>query len=103
MTPGLRKHKSATARIAVPMGLPEEMRDQIRELIDVHSENQRKGHASALLRNLCKEADADWLTLLVQVYAYDDGMSSEQLRKWYAKFGFVLVQEDPMLMARSPQ
>lgn len=105
MTPGLRKLKSASLRVAVPMGLPSEMRPHIRELIDVRATNPRKGHASALLGKICKEADRDHWTLIVQVKAFDDsGLTDEQLQKFYSKFSFTMIQTEPVvLMARSPQ
>lgn len=104
MNLGLRRLKSASLRVAVPMGLPPEMRPHIRELLDVRATNQRKGHASALLNKVCKEADEDWFTLLVQVKAFDDGLSPEQLSKFYEKFHFETVQTEPeILMTRSPR
>lgn len=103
MTPGLRNHKSASLRVIDPVGLPVDMRDQVRELIDVRALNPRKGHASALMKNVCKEADIEWLTLLVRVKAFDDGLSDEQLQKFYGKFGFEKIQDEPCLMSRSPR
>lgn len=103
MTPGLRTFKSASLRVAIAEALPKEMRDQTRELLSVQSGNPRKGQASKLMWAVCKEADAWWLTLLVNVKSFDDGMSDEQLRKWYARFGFEVIQDDPCLMSRSPR
>lgn len=104
MSPGMRVHKSASLRVAIPMGLPEDMHDQVREIIDVQSRNQRKGFATKLLRNVCTEADVEALTLLVQVQGFADGMSNDQLCKWYSRFGFVKFQDEPcVLMARSPR
>ena len=79
------------------------MRGEIREILSVQSGNPRKGQASALMAKVCKEADKEWMTLMVQVYAFDDGMSDEQLRKWYERFGFEKVQDGPCLMVRSPR
>ena len=104
MNPGIRKLKSASLRVARPVGLPHEMQEQIRELIDMHSANQRKGHATALLKAVCKEADTEWLTLMVQVQPFDDGMDMDKLKRWYERLGFVEVQSQPViLMARSPR
>jgi hypothetical protein len=102
MTPGIRQHKAASCRVAVPMGLPEDMRDATRELVGVQSGNPRKGHAKALLRAICSEADADWVTLLLHVEPFNDGMDIDRLKKFYAGCGFVEIQKDPCLMARSP-
>ena len=103
MTPGLRTHKAASLRVAIAEGLPSEMWNVTREILDVHSTNPRKGHATALLHEVCVEADNWWMTLIVQVRPFDDGMTLEQLARWYSRFGFNVVQESPCLMARSPQ
>jgi hypothetical protein len=104
MTPGLRVHRQASLRVAVAEGLPEDMREQTREILSVQSTNPRKGHATALMHTVCAEADRHWITLLVNVHAFDDGMSDEQLMRWYGKFGFSKIQDEPcVLMARAPE
>lgn len=103
MTPGRRTHKAASCRVAVAMGLPEDMREQTREIVGVQSTNPRKGHATALMHTVCAEADREWMTLLIHVEPFSDGMTEEQLLRWYGRFGFVKIQDDPILMARSPQ
>lgn len=103
MTPGLRKLKSASLRVAVPMGLPSEMRPHIRELLDVRATNPRRGHATALLGKVCKEADEEWFTIMVQVKPFADGLTLDQLLKFYGRFDFVKIQDEPCLMARSPR
>lgn len=111
MTPGPRRFKSASLRIAIPLGIEGDddadtanMREGIRELIDLQSGNPRKGHATSLLHNVCTEADVELKVLMLQVAAYDDGMGNEQLQKWYAKHGFDVIQESPvLLMARQPK
>ncbi|MFA7279597.1 MAG: GNAT family N-acetyltransferase [Sterolibacterium sp.] len=101
MTPGLREHKQASLRLAVPTGLPEDMRSGIREVLDVASTNPRKGHATALMHEVCAEADKHGCVLLLTPRAFSEGMSTEQLSKWYARFGFEVVQTEPeTLMAR---
>ena len=104
MTPGPRYHKQASLRIAIPTSLPEEMRDHVREIIDVRSEDRRKGYARALMHSICAEADREWKTLFLHVEPFDDGaMSAEKLELFYQKFGFRLIQQRPMLMARDPE
>ena len=102
MTPGLRSLNSASVRVASADGFPEEIRELSRELLDLRSTDQRKGDASALLKQVCAEADAWWITLIVVARKYDDGMDDSQLLKWYEKFGFTLVQAEPPIMARTP-
>lgn len=104
MTPGLRKFKSATLRVAIPESLPLDMQDGIREILDVKSGNPRKGQASSLMRNVCAEADADSAVLMLHVNQFDDGLSNEQLVKFYGKFDFNVIQTEPAtLLARQPK
>ena len=104
MNPGQRIHKQASLTVAVPTGLPEDMQQDFVEILSIRSENPRKGHATALMHIVCAEADHAGKILMLKVGAFDDGMSDEQLAKWYSRFGFVEVQKEPaMLMARAPQ
>jgi len=104
MTPGPRIHHSASLRVAIPESLPEEMRDDIREILAVATTNPRKGHATALMHQVMAEADFAWVTLMIHVKPFANGMTLEQLAKWYARFEFVEIQSEPvLLMARSPQ
>lgn len=111
MTPGLRKYKSASLRLAVPFGIEdadpaetERLREGIVEIIDLQSGNARKGHATALLKNVCVEADVEQKVLMLQVNAFDDGMGNEQLQRWYERNDFKVVQTSPvLLMTRVPQ
>lgn len=104
MTPGLRTHRSASLRVAIAEGLPEDMREETRELLSVCSTNPRKGHATALMHEVCTEADLSGISLLAAVRPFDDGaMTGEQLEKWYRRFDFELIQDEPPLMLRSPQ
>lgn len=104
MTPGPRTHKQASVTIAAPMGLPAEYHDDFRELTALHSGNPRKGDATALMYQVCAEADRNSKALLLLVEAYDDGsMTGDMLRKWYSRFGFKVAQESPCLMLRAPE
>ena len=104
MNTGIRQHKSASLRIAQPIGLPETMQEGISEILSVQSGNQRKGHATALMTQVCKEADQLHQVLLLRVQAFDDGIGNDQLLKWYGKHGFSVLQNEPvLLMARQPK
>lgn len=102
MSPGLRTHKQASLRVAVPQALPVEMWEPVRELVSIVSHDRGKGHASALLHQVCAEADRAWITLMLHVEPFAEGMTLEQLTCFYCKFGFVKIQDAPCLMARSP-
>jgi hypothetical protein len=103
MTPGLREYKQATLRVAVPLGVPEHMRHGMRELVSIRTKNPRKGHATHLMHDVCAEADRLGFVLLLQVKPFDEGMTEEQLEKWYERFGFLEIQQEPVLMARQPR
>lgn len=98
MTPGPRIHKQASLRVAIATGLPEDMRSGIREIVDLASKNQGKGHATALMHRVCKEADKTGHILLLTPKSFADGMTTEQLRDWYGRFGFVELQKEPELL-----
>lgn len=109
MNIGLRTHKDASLRIALAEGIPEEMRERVREILSVQSSNPRKGHATALMHQTCAEADKWGYILLVQVRPFADGMTQEQLIRWYSRFKFVKIQDaaddgaPAILMARPQQ
>lgn len=105
---GLRKFKSASLRLAEPSlpdyDWPSDYLDNIREIVDIKSENPRKGHATNLLINVCKEADVEGKVLMLQVQQFSDGMGTDQLQKWYERRDFQVIQYEPvLLMARQPQ
>jgi len=69
----------------------------------VLAEDRRKGYATALLRDVCLDADMHAKTLLIFVRPYiGSEMTKQQLRAWYARLGFQAIQEQPLLMARPP-
>lgn len=103
MEPGLRTHKQASLRVAIAQSLPVEMWETTREIIGVQSDAPRKGYATALLHQVCAEADRARIVLFLQVRPFAEGMSEEQLTKFYARFGFTVIQAEPCLMSRVPQ
>ena len=104
MTPGLREHKQASLRVAVAECLPEDMRDQTREIVSLACTNPRKGYATTLMWTVCHEADEARITLILQPHQFGDGMDDEKLERFYSRFGFVSIQRNPVvLMARSPR
>jgi len=103
MNAGPRTYKSASCRIAIPPGLPDEFHEQVREVLGVASESRRAGEATALMHQITAEADFAWMILLIHVQPFDDGMTAEQLERFYSKFNFVTIQAEPLLMSRLPQ
>ena len=103
MTPGPRHYRSAMLRIAMCEALPDDMRDGTREILSLTCANPRKGYATRLMSDVCLEADTAGMVLIVQPGQFDDGMTTEQLTKWYERFGFMALPKDgdnPTVMAR---
>jgi GNAT superfamily N-acetyltransferase len=100
---GLHRHGSASCVIKDSILVPKEMRKGLRELTKLHTpaESRGKGHATALLHDVCAKADEAGVLLLLHVepYAQPD-MTKAQLEAWYVRFGFQMIQPDPLLMAR---
>ena len=104
MQPGPRHYRSAMLRIALCEALPEDMRDGTREILSLQCSNPRKGYGRRLMVEVCREADEAGMVLIVQPGQFDEGMTTEQLTRWYESFGFMaLPKEDdaPTVMARS--
>lgn len=103
MTPGIREHRQSSCVIGIPTGLPDHMRSGIREVLNVLSKSQRRGEATALLQQVCDEADKSGHILILRPVPFADGLDAEQLERFYGKFGFVVTQEEPdRLMVRPP-
>lgn len=102
---GERKHNYATCEVGKCLAVPEKMRKDIREITCVTCElpYRGRGHATALLEQVCAEADRMKMILLIVVNPYGDseGMTKDQLIDWYgSRFDFHTIQADPVIMAR---
>lgn len=101
MDVGVRLHETASLQVAVPMAVPEHMRDGMRELLSVYTPqaDRRKGYATALLAKTCEEADESRTVLILTA-------TVPHLVQFYRKFGFVAlpsVDGAPTVMARQPR
>ena len=85
--------------------VPAVMRDRVREVSAVHvePEHRRQGFGSAIMQAVCADADHAGFVLLLQPEPESGGMTIDELSAWYSRFGFVAIQESPLLMARSPR
>lgn len=105
MKPGNRKFGAATCKVGRTVQVPVHMRDSIIEVSAVFTpiEERKQGFATKLMGLVCDEADASGKLLLLHVYPYGEpDMGVGQLEKWYSdKFGFIKIQEEPLLMARA--
>lgn len=55
--------------------------------INVPAKYRGQGHGSNMLRELCAKADAEGITLWLEINPYGD-MTYEQLEAWYRRYGF---------------
>lgn len=106
MNVGARNHEGASLQVRISLALPKRMRDRTREITKVHTpaEMQGQGCATQLLQSVCEEADSDGITLVLwpRPYGDDIALSQSMLILWYQRFGFQVIQPDPVLMARPP-
>lgn len=102
---GKRIYGPASLFLCIPASLPHTMHDHVREVVGVYVEPQRRqrGIATELMQGLCREADATGMILMLIVEpGPDTRMTNEQLRVWYAGFGFVIAQLTPAVMMYRP-
>lgn len=106
MNVGERTCGPASLQVRISRALPQHLRDRTREITKVHTpaSQQQQGHATALMRAVCDEADQDGITLVLwpRHYGDDIALGASMLKDWYAGFGFVEIQPEPVLMARAP-
>jgi len=97
MNTGTIRHKGASCRVAIPKGLPLEMWSGVREIasLEVPEAKRGQGIGSALMRKLTREADRSSKVLFLTAAEPD-------LVPFYERFGFGVIQFDPILMSRSP-
>ena len=101
---GKRAFGAASCKLGRTVQVPESMRDDIVELSALFcpAAQRREGFATALVGEVCNEADDAGKVLLLHVAPYAaGGLDKEQLTQWYAdRFGFQPIQAEPLLMAR---
>lgn len=98
---------AASARLSYSQMVAPHLRGRMRELsaLTVDQAQRGTGCATALLKSVCADADKAGVLLLVVVEPFGDApLSVEQLRDWYARHGFKVIQEAPaVVMARAAQ
>lgn len=103
MKPGTRMHGPASLRLSYNTTVPAHLRGGLLELshLIVPESHRRQGYASMLMQKVCAEADRAGKVLILTVRPYDViGMDGTQLQEWYGRYGFQIIQQDPVLMAR---
>ena len=71
--------------------------------VEVFRTNRRKGVATRLMQAVCQVADMEQAALYLSVQSDGTGPDDDQLRDWYATFGFVMLIQDPSAMIRYPK
>ena len=72
--------------------------------ISTDADQQNQGHASALLKEICRRADMSRFMLVISPEPFGKrALDAKQLERWYAKHGFETIQKKPVLMAREPK
>ncbi len=98
MKTGKRQRGAASLNVGYSQAIPAHMRGKVLEVSHVHTDevHRGKGQATQLLMDVCDEADTDDVVLMLMPNG------EAWLVDWYEKFGFVEIQEYPLLMARPP-
>lgn len=102
---GRREYMGASLIVAVARALPMHMRNRVMMITKLETPTQfrRQGYANTLLGLVAAEADIAGKTLMLKV---GDGMiggaDKQSLVQFYQRHGFVPIQAEPLLMARTP-
>jgi GNAT superfamily N-acetyltransferase len=101
---GVYTNGAASLLLSYSMAVPAHMRGRIREITNLYTDEpgRGKGDASALLKQVCEDADDNGIVLMLIPKPYDKGLDELQLIAWYARHGFTQIQNNPTLMARQP-
>ena len=102
---GKREYMGASLIVSVARALPMHMRSRVMMITKLETPPQyrRQGYANTLLGLVTAEADCAGKTLMLKV---GDGMiggaDKQSLVQLYQRHGFVPIQAEPLLMARTP-
>lgn len=78
--------------------------DNIREIVSVWTDpgHRKQGYATQLMQSVCSAADDSKTVLMLAPKEYGNSKGLKKLERWYLRFGFIRIQEAPILMARAP-
>lgn len=85
-------------------GLNDHQSGKLKWVIDLITDEQHRnqGLASNLLKQLGKEADEAQVGLLMECRGTENDMDNERLEAFYKRHGFVRIQDEPLLLMRTP-
>jgi predicted GNAT family acetyltransferase len=94
----------ASLQVVANPELPAHMGDRVREVVKVWTDpgHRAQGYATELMKQVCEEADVEGVVLILQPRPFENNISKDKLIAWYKRFGFVKLQDKPVLMARAP-
>lgn len=105
-------NEGSSVEIDVPVGYPEEIQRQCKELTKLYTipEKRNQGWANKLMQEVCRQADESRFSILLHVKPYSvldndtETTDSDRLLRFYARHGFVVFQSKPeVLMCRTPK
>lgn len=64
--------------------------------VEVHRQFRGNGYASALMKQVCEDADIECVTLYLSVIPDGTGLSERVLTDWYGKLGFRPFGDDDL-------
>ncbi len=102
-----RKFETATCRINDDwQELPPDMRGSVTFVSDVKSTIKRARHATGLMEMVIAEAKRKNRGVVLEPRSFADGMTDNELQRWYARLGFIVFQTKsetlPCLMMKNP-
>lgn len=100
----MNKHYSNEHSSAEVVNTTIEGADGVLEVVRVWTdpEARKQGYATKLMKDVCNDADIEGRVLMLNPKPFGR-VGLEDLPKWYARFGFAVIQKKPVLMARMPQ
>lgn len=96
-------NEHASAEVVRNTSLPDEL-SGVLEVVRVWTdpEHRGQGYASAVMNEVIRDADRTATVLLLNPKPFGRPGVLD-LAGWYEQFGFVVIQQKPVLMARQPQ
>lgn len=96
-------NEHASAEVVRNASLPEEL-SGVLEVVRVWTdpEHRGQGYASAVMNEVIRDADRTGTVLMLKPTPFGR-VGVLDLVGWYGRFGFIVIQNKPVLMARQPQ
>lgn len=99
MKTGIYTNGGASCKVSYCQAISPHLRGGLLEITRLETKeiDRNKGHASALIENVCNNADINRKILLIMPDPDGLVMGKDELTRWYIRrFGFELLQEQPV-------